>query len=193
MISDANARQLSPMSVIGLALDAAGGMNSVAGDHQTADDEGPARGSSVVEGSVVRFESGLGRQGMQWGGRKGSDGGGAGRDSPRLHSLPDNTLNPCVVSVCSAPLTVLQSWIARRVCRFVSLRSILTPIQGLAAEHPQASSSIAALAHTRCQRRNVRRGRRRGRTTQEDQVGRRKYGLLPTWTDEHPPPATHRH
>lgn len=72
------------------------GNHIVVGDHQatssgsTANDEG------------VRFESGLGRQGMQWNawnGHHGSD----GRDGPRLHSLPENTL----VSACSQiPLAI---------------------------------------------------------------------------------------
>lgn len=60
-------------------------MSVVAGDHQAV----ASSSTGVEEG--VRFESGLGRQGMQWNawnGHQGSD----GRDGPRLHSLPENTL-----------------------------------------------------------------------------------------------------
>lgn len=58
-----------------------GGMG-MAGDHQ---DQHALAGPSD-EG--VRFESGLGRQGMQW------NAWDQPEERPRLHSLPSNTLNP---------------------------------------------------------------------------------------------------
>lgn len=76
------------------------GMDNLIGDrmripseqhYSNGDDRAPINSADAVG---VRFESGLGRQGMQWG-RKGSDlSNNSNADSPRLHSLPDNTLNP---------------------------------------------------------------------------------------------------
>lgn len=61
--------------------------------HQThASHTGAGTASSAVVDDGVRFESGLGRQGMQW--NAWSGGHEESTDGPRLHSLPSNTLNP---------------------------------------------------------------------------------------------------
>lgn len=95
-------RTVSPLSTLTLALEGVSDKNGLP-EHPMARERD--RSTSTAESAGVRFESGLGRQGMQWGARKGSDlSPRDGNDSPRLHSLPDNTLNPCARS-----LTVLAS------------------------------------------------------------------------------------
>lgn len=69
------------------------------GEHQPRyHPQQPMAGSSTSTGSTgddgIRLESGLGRQGMQWNAWNNRHGHEDGREGPRLHSLPDNTLNP---------------------------------------------------------------------------------------------------
>lgn len=93
-------RTVSPLSTLTLALEGVSDMNGLP-EHPMARERD--RSASTAESSGVRFESGLGRQGMQWGARKGSDlSPRDGNDSPRLHSLPDNTLNPYALPFSSS-------------------------------------------------------------------------------------------
>ena len=79
----------SPLSSLTLALEGVGDMNGLP-EHPIKRD----RSVSTAEGAGVRFENTMGRAGLHWG-RKGSDlMPREPTDSPRLHSLPDNTLNP---------------------------------------------------------------------------------------------------